>query len=131
MWSSRVHAPSSLPSSESDTRHGAPVCATDSSMCSVSGPGAMLVTAPEKSFSSFPQGPSLMPVLELRAGGHAKRECDGAKSDSQPSILGRHDAVLRHGKRTYPRGKTGNAAIRLASFARGWQHANGLPLHDR
>ena len=58
----------------------------------------MLVTAPEKSFSSLPQGPTLMPVLELRAGGHAKRECDGAKSDSQPSILGRHDAVLRHGE---------------------------------
>ena len=82
MWSSSVHASSSLPSRDNEMRHGAPVCATDSSMWMVSGPGAMAVTSPENWLSCVPQGPFLMPVSELRAVGHAKREWDGEASES-------------------------------------------------
>ena len=82
MWSSSVHASSSEPSRDNEMRHGAPVCATDSSMWMVSGPGAMAVTSPENWLSCAPQGPFLMPVSELRAVGHAKREWDGEASES-------------------------------------------------
>ena len=82
MWSSSVHASSSLPSRDNEMRHGAPVCATDSSMWMVSGPGAMAVTSPENWLSCAPQGPFLMPVSELRAVGHAKREWDEEASES-------------------------------------------------
>ena len=82
MWSSNVHASSSEPSRDNEMCHGAPVCATDSSMWMVSGPGAMAVTSPENWLSCAPQGPFLMPVSELRAVGHAKREWDEEASES-------------------------------------------------
>ena len=51
-------------------------------MWMVSGPGVMAVTSPENWLSCAPQGPFLMPVSELRAVGHAKREWDEEASES-------------------------------------------------
>ena len=58
----------------------------------VSGPGAIVVTAPEKSSRSLPHGPVLIPVSGLRAGGHANRECAKTMGAVKRHILQRSES---------------------------------------